>query len=47
MSPEQMRAEIRKAYDGPFWKNKVDNMPESQVKAVYFRMLNAGSLKGA
>lgn len=41
-----MRAEIRKAYDGPYWKNKVDKMPENQVIAVYYKMLNRKELKG-
>ena len=47
MSIEQMRAVLMKQYNGAFkWVNRVKNMSDRQVIAVYFRMLNAGTLRG-
>lgn len=41
MSIEQMRAELAKSYPGDKWANKVKNMPEKQVAATYYRLMNA------
>lgn len=46
MSVEAMRAVLRKQYNGAYkWVNRVNNMGDSQVVAVYYRMLNSGQLK--
>ena len=46
MSVETMRAVLRKQYDGAYkWVNRVNNMGDGQVVAVYYRMLNSGQLK--
>lgn len=39
MSPEQMRVEIKKAYNSERWRTRVDNMWDNQVMAIYFNML--------
>lgn len=39
MSMEQMRAAISKAY---MWKNKVKNMSDKQVTAIYFSLKKRG-----
>lgn len=46
MSVEQMRDVLSQQYGGaPKWVNKVKNMSDRQVMAVYFRMLSAGQIK--
>lgn len=46
MSVEQMRHVLKQQYGGaPKWVNKVKNMSDKQVIAVYFRMLSAGQIK--
>ena len=46
MSVEQMRAVLKKQYKGAWkWVNKVNNMHDEQVIAVYYRMNRAGQLK--
>ena len=46
MSVEQMRAVLKKQYKGAWkWVNKVNNMHDGQVIAVYYRMSRAGQLK--
>jgi len=46
MSVEQMRHVLSQQYGGaPKWVNKVKNMSDNQVIAVYFRMLSAGQIK--
>lgn len=39
MSTEQMRTEISKAY---MWKNKVKNMSDKQVTAIYLSLKKRG-----
>lgn len=39
MKVEQMRSEIAKIYEGVKWKNKVKEMPDNQVIAVYHSFL--------
>ena len=38
MSPEQMREEIAKAYNGQKWKDKVAQMPYNQIIAIYYSL---------
>ena len=46
MSVEAMRAVLKKQYNGAYkWVNKVNNMSEAQVIAVYKRMQGSGQLK--
>lgn len=46
MSVEAMRAVLRKQYNGAYkWVNRVNNMGDGQIVAVYYRMLNSGQLK--
>ena len=46
MSVEQMRAVLKRQYNGAFkWVNRVNNMSDAQVIAVYYRMLYAHQLK--
>ena len=46
MSVEAMRAVLKKQYNGAYkWVNRVNNMGDGQVVAVYYRMLNSGQLK--
>lgn len=48
MSVEQMRAILIKQYNGAWkWINRVNKMSDSQVIAIYYRMLHAGQLKSA
>lgn len=45
MSVEQMRAVLKKQYNGAWkWVARVNQMPDNQVIAIYFRMLNAKKL---
>jgi hypothetical protein len=36
---------IRKAYPTKTWSAKVDNMPDNQIIAVFFRLQRQGKLK--
>ena len=46
MSVEAMRAVLRKQYNGAYkWVNRVNNMSEAQVIAVYKRMQGSRQLK--
>lgn len=46
MSVEAMRAVLKKQYSGAYkWVNRVNNMSEAQVIAVYKRMQGSGQLK--
>ena len=46
MSVEAMRAVLRKQYNGAYkCVNRVNNMSEAQVIAIYKRMLGSGQLK--
>lgn len=46
MSVEAMRAVLKKQYKGAYkWVNRVNNMSDNQVIAVYYRMLGSGQLK--
>lgn len=46
MSVEAMRAVLKKQYKGAYkWVNRVNQMSEAQVIAVYMRMLGSGQLK--
>ena len=46
MSIEVMRAVLKKQYNGAYkWVNRVNNMSDGQVVAVYYRMLNSGQLR--
>ena len=42
MTVSQMRSAISNVYSGKGWKEKVSNMPECQVIAVYYKFLNEG-----
>lgn len=45
MGVEQMRYILYQQYGGAFkWVNRVRSMSDSQVIAIYFRMLNTKSL---
>ena len=42
MSLEQMKTYILKKYDyAPGWVRKVDRMSDTQIVAIYYRLLNA------
>ena len=46
MSIEAMRAVLKKQYNGAYkWVNRVNNMSDNQVMAVYYRMLNSSQLR--
>lgn len=45
MSIEQMRAALKKTYPGKSWAEKVDKMSDSQVLAVYNRLLYSKKLR--
>lgn len=46
MSVEQMRAILKRQYNGAYkWVNRVNKMSDTQVVAVYHRMLYAHQLK--
>lgn len=45
MSVDAMRAVLYKQYNGALkWVNRVRNMSDQQVMAVYFRMKQAGQV---
>jgi len=39
MTVQQMRIQISDAYHTPSWRNKVVNMPDEQVIAIYYRIV--------
>ena len=42
MSVEAMRAWLKRQYNGAYkWVNRVNNMHDGQVVAVYYRMVKA------
>lgn len=41
MSVDQMRNEVRKAYPGQKWYDKVSKMSDAQIIAVYHSFLHA------
>lgn len=46
MQAWEMREAIISAYkNSPTWKKKVEKMSDSQVAAVYFRLLSIGRIK--
>ena len=46
MSVDAMRAVLKRQYNGAYkWVNRVNNMSEAQVIAVYKRMQGSGQLK--
>lgn len=46
MSVDAMRAVLKKQYNGAYkWVNRVNQMSEAQVIAVYKRMQGSGQLK--
>lgn len=40
-----MRKDVIKVYDNPTWKNKVDNMPDKQVFAIWNKFCDEGKFK--
>lgn len=40
MNIHEMRDFISKAYPGQKWKNRVKNMGENQIIAIYYSMIN-------
>lgn len=42
MTVQQMRRDIAKVYDGASWKRRVENMPDDQVIAIYYKFLHSG-----
>lgn len=45
MTVETMRHNISLMYDNPTWKEKVKNMPDNQVKAIFLRSQQNGYLE--
>ena len=45
MTVGEMRRAISKTYDGKKWKDRVRNMSDSQVTAIYCKMTNSGHIK--
>ena len=44
MTVPQMRNAIYNAYPASKWQRRVLNMPDDQVIAVYYKLLNSGKL---
>ena len=44
MSIEYMRHKVAEAYDGDSWKKRVSRMPDTQVEAIYDRLLESGRI---
>ena len=42
-----MRDWVKSAYPGQNWKNKVNNMPDPQIVALYHNLIKRGKIKGA
>lgn len=45
MTVETMRHNIMLMYDTPTWKERVKNMPDNQVKAIFLRSQQSGYLE--
>lgn len=45
MSVEQMRAFVAARYPGRAWQERVKKMSDSQILAIYYRLLYFDSLK--
>ena len=45
MTVGEMRLAISKVYDGQKWKDKVRDMSDSQVTAIYHKMIGSGQIK--
>lgn len=45
-SMEQMRKEVTLSRPGANWPYKVERMPDKQVAAIYYRMLDEKRKKG-
>ena len=45
MSSAEMRAAVSKAYDGQKWKDRVKNMPEDQIIALYYSLRKNKKIK--
>lgn len=46
MTVRDMRQALKSQYNGAFkWVNRVNNMSDSQVIAIYYRMLERGQIK--
>lgn len=46
MSVEAMRAVLKRQYNGAYkWVNRVNNMSDNQIIAVYRRMQSSGQIK--
>lgn len=43
MTVAQMRAAVHDAYPGKPWQNKVNNMSDIQVQAIYFSLSERGA----
>lgn len=44
MSIEYMRHKVAEAYNGDSWKKRVSRMPDTQVEAIYDRLLESGRI---
>lgn len=42
MTVQQMRNKIISVYEGMAWRRRVENMPDDQVIAIYYRFLEDG-----
>ena len=47
MEVHTMRYWLRQVYPGQAWNDRVKNMSDNQVIAIYSRMLAQGKIKGA
>lgn len=45
MDINSMRLAVMKVYDGQKWKDKVHEMSDSQVTAIYHKMIGSGQIK--
>lgn len=45
MTVGDMRSLVAKAYNGDKWKNKVRNMPDDQIVAIYYKMASTGKIQ--
>ena len=46
MTIEQMRLEVTKLYSGVWWRERVANMPDKQVFAIYQQKILNGGKRG-
>lgn len=46
MDVHQMRYLVKQAYSGKKWKQKVDNMSDGQVTALYYSLARRGKFGG-